>query len=136
MMVLALPVVLWSQVTTSRTSGEPGPMRIRVESLDSTRSAVVRVQTRGARVRVTSGQVSISGDTVRVSTPATLELESQPGQLALTSEAGPNLQIDIAPTSGARVPRLVGTAGTITVTRAERGGQVRLWTDRLWVREP
>lgn len=133
--ILTLPAALLSQVATNRAGNAPGPMRLRVESVDSARSTVFRLQTRGARVRVLTGEVSIAGDTIRTSTPALLELESDPGQLALTSEAGPGLQIDITPTSGARVPRLVGTGRILTVARADRGGDVRLFTDQLWVRE-
>jgi hypothetical protein len=132
--VLAIPAVLFAQVATARTAMSPGPMRLRVESVDSTRTAVFRIQTNGARVRVVSGEVSLAGDTVRASTPAVLELESEPGRVGLTGEAGPALQIDIAPTSGARVPRVVGSGRTLTVVRAERGGYVQLLTDRLWVR--
>jgi len=124
----ALSVVLLAQVPTTRVGTAPGPMRLRVESADNARSAVFRLQTRGARVRVISGEVRLAGDTVRASTPAVLELESEPGELALTSEAGPDLEVEVAPTSGARVPRLFGSGRMLTVVRAERGGDVRLLT--------
>jgi hypothetical protein len=134
--ILALPALLLAQVATTRTVTGPGPMRLRVECADSGRTAVFRIQTRGARVRVVSGQVSLVGDTVRASTPAVLELENEPGQVALTGQPGSELEIDIAPTSGARVPRLAGSGRLLTVVRAERGGNVQLLTDRLWSREP
>jgi hypothetical protein len=128
---LALPAILLAQVATTRAGTAPGSMRVRVESVDSARSAVFRLQTRGARVRVISGEVRLAGDTVRASTPAVLELESEPGEVALTSESGPALQVEIAPMSGAPVPRLVGLGRMLTVVRAERGGHVRLLTGGL-----
>jgi hypothetical protein len=132
---LALPAILLAQVATTRARTAPGPMRLRVESVDSARTAVFRLQARGARVRVISGEVRLAGDTVRASTPAVLELESDPGEVALTSEAGPGLQVEIAPMSGAPVPRLVGLGRVLTVLRAERGGDVRLLTGGLSARQ-
>jgi hypothetical protein len=110
-------------------------MRLRVESVDSARGAVFRLQTRGARVRVISGEVRLAGDTVWSSTPAVLELSSEPGEVALTSEAGPGLQVEIVPMSGARVPRLVGSGRMLTVLRVEHAGQVRLVTGGLSTRQ-
>jgi len=74
--LLALPVTLVSQVATNRARNEPGPMRLRVESVDTSRNTVFRVQTRGARVRILRNIAAWRDTGLEIVGPAVLELES------------------------------------------------------------